>query len=69
MGANTPDEQSQEITIDENYCILSVVIHQVTGSTTLDSTATYSYDEARDVVAPADADEYNEVASMNDLYR
>lgn len=69
MGANTPDEQSQEITIDENYCILSVVIHQVTGSTTLDSTATYSYDEARDVVAPADADEYNEVASLEDLYR
>lgn len=68
MGANTPDVQTQEITIDASFCILSDVIHQVTGSTSVDITTIYSYDEARDVVAPADADEYKEVFSLEDLY-
>ncbi len=68
MGANTPDEQVQEITFDENYHIISDIIHQVTGSTSVDSTATYSYDDARDVTAPEDADEYKEVSSLDELY-
>lgn len=68
MGASTPDEQVQEITFDASYRILSDNTHQTTAGSTVDRNSTYSYDDARDITIPDDADEYNEVSSLNDLY-